>query len=250
LRRARRLVLTLPGEQEIAQAIGAEIDPDAIWRARQTLRVQLHRGRSPARRRGPRPPSRPPRPAGHSRGRGRPAPPWRARDERLTLLAHDHDAFNRWQAAQSLAMEVLVGRARANGEDQRVLGPVEHEHPVAHPLARRRDRAAAGGDEAERDRDPVKVEHALTRDERLTLLAHDHDAFNRWQAAQSLARSSTNTPSRTRSLAAATGPPPGATRPSAIGITRGWGVAVSRLLGTGEGRARADPRRTPDAARP
>ncbi|KMO20980.1 aminopeptidase N [Methylobacterium platani] len=37
------LVLTLPGEQEVAQAIGAEVDPDAIWRARQTLRVQLGR---------------------------------------------------------------------------------------------------------------------------------------------------------------------------------------------------------------
>lgn len=35
------------------------------------------------------------------------------RDERLTLLARDSDAFNRWQAAQSLAMEVLVGRAKA-----------------------------------------------------------------------------------------------------------------------------------------
>ncbi|KMO18680.1 aminopeptidase N [Methylobacterium indicum] len=41
------LVLTLPGEQEIAQAIGAEIDPDAIWRARQTLRVQLGRDLGP-----------------------------------------------------------------------------------------------------------------------------------------------------------------------------------------------------------
>ncbi|AWN45111.1 aminopeptidase N [Methylobacterium terrae] len=41
------------------------------------------------------------------------------RDERLTLLAHDSDAFNRWQAAQSLAMEVLVGRARAGAP----LGP-------------------------------------------------------------------------------------------------------------------------------
>ncbi|KMO44092.1 aminopeptidase N [Methylobacterium tarhaniae] len=41
------LVLTLPGEQEIAQAIGAEVDPDAIWRARQTLRVQLGRDLGP-----------------------------------------------------------------------------------------------------------------------------------------------------------------------------------------------------------
>ncbi|TGD98969.1 aminopeptidase N [Methylobacterium nonmethylotrophicum] len=41
------LVLTLPGEQEVAQAIGAGVDPDAIWRARQTLRVQLGRDLGP-----------------------------------------------------------------------------------------------------------------------------------------------------------------------------------------------------------
>ncbi|MFH6783674.1 MULTISPECIES: aminopeptidase N [Methylobacterium] len=45
------------------------------------------------------------------------------RDERLTLLAHDADAFNRWQAAQSLAMEVLVGRARAGAPLADEAGP-------------------------------------------------------------------------------------------------------------------------------
>ncbi|MEH3148509.1 MAG: aminopeptidase N [Methylobacterium frigidaeris] len=32
--------------------------------------------------------------------------------DRLVLLAHDEDPFNRWQAAQSLAMAVLTGRSR------------------------------------------------------------------------------------------------------------------------------------------
>jgi aminopeptidase N len=41
------LVLTLPGEQEVAQTIASEVDPDAIWRARQTLRVQLGRDLGP-----------------------------------------------------------------------------------------------------------------------------------------------------------------------------------------------------------
>ncbi|TNC11660.1 aminopeptidase N [Methylobacterium terricola] len=45
------------------------------------------------------------------------------RDERLTLLAHDADAFNRWQAAQSLAMEVLAGRARAGAPLADEAGP-------------------------------------------------------------------------------------------------------------------------------
>ncbi len=50
-----------------------------------------------------------------------------------------------------------------------------------------RGRGGAGAVAVSRLLGPVKVEHALTRDERLTLLAHDGDAFNRWQAAQSLA---------------------------------------------------------------
>ncbi|GJD48770.1 Aminopeptidase N [Methylobacterium crusticola] len=37
------LVLTLPGDQEAAQEIGTEVDPDAIHRARQTLRTHLGR---------------------------------------------------------------------------------------------------------------------------------------------------------------------------------------------------------------
>ncbi|SFU71627.1 aminopeptidase N [Methylobacterium sp. 174MFSha1.1] len=41
------LVLTLPGEQEVAQTLQSEVDPDAIWRARQTLRVQLGRDLGP-----------------------------------------------------------------------------------------------------------------------------------------------------------------------------------------------------------
>ncbi|KMO28192.1 aminopeptidase N [Methylobacterium aquaticum] len=45
------------------------------------------------------------------------------RDERLTLLAHDGDAFNRWQAAQSLAMDVLVGRAKAGAPRDAEAGP-------------------------------------------------------------------------------------------------------------------------------
>ncbi|AWN51860.1 aminopeptidase N [Methylobacterium sp. 17Sr1-1] len=45
------------------------------------------------------------------------------RDERLALLAHDSDAFNRWQAAQSLAMEVLVSRARAGAPLESAAGP-------------------------------------------------------------------------------------------------------------------------------
>ncbi|MET7242565.1 aminopeptidase N [Methylobacterium sp. EM32] len=45
------------------------------------------------------------------------------RDERLGLLAHDSDAFNRWQAAQSLAMEVLVSRARAGAPLESEAGP-------------------------------------------------------------------------------------------------------------------------------
>ncbi|MGX7703650.1 aminopeptidase N [Methylobacterium sp. Gmos1] len=45
------------------------------------------------------------------------------RDERLALLAHDSDAFNRWQAAQSLAMEVLVARARAGAPLSDEAGP-------------------------------------------------------------------------------------------------------------------------------
>ncbi|GJE17716.1 aminopeptidase N [Methylobacterium marchantiae] len=34
--------------------------------------------------------------------------------ERLTLLAHDNDSFNRWQAAQSIAMRLIVQRTKAD----------------------------------------------------------------------------------------------------------------------------------------
>ncbi|WP_311274182.1 aminopeptidase N [Methylobacterium sp. WCS2018Hpa-22] len=34
--------------------------------------------------------------------------------DRLTLLAHDTDAFNRWQAAQNIALRLIVERTRAN----------------------------------------------------------------------------------------------------------------------------------------
>lgn len=45
------------------------------------------------------------------------------RNERLTLLAHDSDAFNRWQSAQTLAMEVLVSRAKAGAPLEPEAGP-------------------------------------------------------------------------------------------------------------------------------
>ena len=44
------LILAMPGETEIAQEIGANVDPDAIHRAREALRERLGRalGRPPA----------------------------------------------------------------------------------------------------------------------------------------------------------------------------------------------------------
>src|SRR4051812_7751443 len=39
-------------------------------------------------------------------------------DELLTLLRHDADAFNRWQATQSVAMRMLVGSATGSAPDE------------------------------------------------------------------------------------------------------------------------------------
>ncbi len=101
------------------------------------------------------------------------------RDERLILLAHDGDAFNRWQAAQSLAMEVLVSRAKAGA-------PLE---PEAGPEGAGLTAALATFLDGEALADPAFAALVLTlpgEQEVAQTLGSDVDPDAIWRARQSL----------------------------------------------------------------
>ncbi|GJE43658.1 aminopeptidase N [Methylobacterium soli] len=51
--------------------------------------------------------------------------------ERLTLLRHDTDAFNRWQAAQSIAMRLLADRGTARAREAEDAGPAAQAYAEA-----------------------------------------------------------------------------------------------------------------------